>query len=420
MNAEDGDSKPAAKPSSGEAANIDKMNDEEKRKLFKPSITTEQAMDIMKNLYAKDEGDKIEILTQLESYDDVNFKVSLNGTYFLLKIHNAVESADFCKEYEEAGRNYKQKGHMGSVIHLQTAMMDLLSTNKVPTSAPVPTKEGIPVGLQDLPVVSVEHSPRPLVVRLLTWVNGKLMSAVQLMPIETLADCGRLLGRVHSVFNRLDASSLQSINILQGASQGMTRRASSLKIHEEAKEEMVVTDKIRQAQLWKIPESGLDLSLLKAARRYHQWDGKNTSDLRNFCKYIQDEKRRGMILSIIDAFEQSIINSGDSAEFRVGICHGDFNDANILLKDDLTAMGVIDFGDSTERYVDLNLRVAVPVLLLLQLEFLVELPYFCGGSGYCRVGRWPFLKTESGPSEALVSPVRTRDFISRSQSEQGN
>ena len=348
---EDGDSKPAAKMN--DTVDIDDLIDEEKRKLLKPSITTEQAMDIMKTLYAKDEegSDKIEILTQLESYDDVNFKVSLNGTLYLLKIHNGVESADFQKVYEEAGRNYKQKGHMGSVIHLQTAMMDLLSTNKVPTSAPIPTKEGIPVGIQELPVVSAAHSPQPLVVRLLTWVNGKLMASVHLMPIETLADIGRLLGRVHSVFNRLDASSLQSINILQGASQGMTRRASILKIHEEAKEEMVVTDKIRQAQLWKIPESGLDLSLLKAARRYHQWDGKNTSDLRNFCKYIDDEKRRGMILSIIDAFEQSIINSGDSTEFRVGMNHGDFNDANILLKDDLTAMGVIDFGDSTERYV---------------------------------------------------------------------
>lgn len=357
MNAkDDGDSKPAAKTSIDET-NVDNMDDEEKRKLFKPSITTEQAMDIMKNLYSKDEeGDEIEILAQLESYDDVNFKVSMNGTMYLLKIHNGVESADFCKVYEQAGRHYKEKGHMGSVIHLQTAMMDLLSTNNIPTSAPVPTKERIPVGVQELPVVSAAHSPCPLVVRLLTWVNGKLMASVPLMPIETLADCGRLLGRVHSVFNRLDASSLQSINILQGASQGMRRRTSYLKIHQEAKEEMVVTDKIRQAQLWKIPESGLDLSLLTAARRYHQWDGKNTSGLRNFCKYIEDEKRRGMILSIIDAFEQSVVNSGDAAEFRVGVNHGDFNDANILLNDDLTAMGVIDFGDSVERYVDVNYR----------------------------------------------------------------
>ena len=64
-----------------------------------------------------------------------------------------------------------------------------------------------------------------------------------------------------------------------------------------------------------------------------------------------------MILSIIDAFEQSIVNSGDSAEFRVGVNHGDFNDANILLKDDLTAMGVIDFGDSVERYVMTQIRL---------------------------------------------------------------
>ena len=311
MNTEDKDSKPAATPSS----------DEERRKLFKPSITIEEAVTVMKNLYAK-EDDKIEVLTELASYDDVNFKVVLNGVPYLLKIHNGVESDDFLKVYEQAGHKYKTKGYMGSVIHLQTAMMDLLSTNKIPTSAPIPTKEGMPVGIQDLPVVSPAHSPRQLVVRLLTWVNGKLMSSVPVMPIETLADCGVLLGRVHSVFNMLDESSLQSINILNGASSGMKRRASKLDILKETREDMVKHDRIRQAQLWKIPESGLDLSLLKAARRYHQWDGKNTLDLRPFTKYVQDDKRRGLILSIINAFEQEIINSGDAMHFRVGVNHG--------------------------------------------------------------------------------------------------
>lgn len=100
-----------------------------------------------------------------------------------------------------------------------------------------------------------------------------------------------------------------------------------------------------------VVHTGLDLSLLKPARRYHQWDGKHTSDIRPFTKYVEDEKRRGLILSIIDAFEREIINSGDAADFRVGVNHGDFNDANILLKDDLTALGAIDFGDSVERYV---------------------------------------------------------------------
>ena len=334
------------------AAALEKMSDEERRKLLKPSVSPEEAKEIMTALYASQPDDQIEILTELESYDDVNFKVALNGTQYLLKIHNGVESGDFYKVFQAAHRQYNKPGHMGSVIHLQTAMMDLLSTNNVPTSAPIPTKDGMPIGLQELSVVSAEHSPQRLVIRLLTWVNGKLMSAVPLMPIETLADCGRLLGKVHSVFDMLDATTLQSINTIhQGASSGLKRRASFLNVDGEQKEDMVVTDKIRQAQLWKVPESGLDVSLLDAARRYHQWDGKNTADLRQFCKHIPDEKRRGMILSIIDAFQKEIIDSNDAAELRVGVNHGDFNDANILLGDDLTALGVIDFGDSTERYV---------------------------------------------------------------------
>jgi Ser/Thr protein kinase RdoA (MazF antagonist) len=327
------------------------LSDEERRKLLKPSVTVDMARKILQSLYADCDGggDTVQIVSELESYDDVNFKVMWNDTPYLLKIHNGVESADFVKVYEAAGKQYNKAGYMNSVIHLQTAIMDLLSTNGIPTSGPVPTKNGMPVGVQELSVVSPTHSPQQLVIRLLTWVDGKLMSAVPFMPVETLADCGRLMGKVHSVFNMLDASSLQSINIYQDASSGMKRRASLVNVGEETKEDMVVTDKIRQAHLWKVPESGLDLSLLDAARRFHQWDGKNTSDLRPFCKYIDDEKRRALVLSIIDAFQQEIIDSNDATEFRIGVIHGDFNDANILLNDDLTANGVIDFGDSVER-----------------------------------------------------------------------
>lgn len=320
MDAEE-DRKPQA-VSNNEKAEAAPPTDEERRKLLKPSITEEQAMEVMKTLYTTKDDDKVEILTQLDSYDDVNYKVSLNGTLHLLKIHNGVESEDFCQEYEAAGRKYNEKGCMGSVVHLQTAMMDLLSANNIPTSATVKTKEGLPVGLLSLNVTSAQHSPQPLVVRLLTWVSGKLMASIPIMPIETLSDAGRLLGRIHSIFNRLNAASLQSIDILQGASKGLTKRASILNV-KEAKEEMVVTDKIRQAQMWKIPESGLDWSLLKAAKRYHQWDGKNTSDLRPFCKYISDEKRRKLVLSIVDAFEQELVESGDASDLRVGVNHAE-------------------------------------------------------------------------------------------------
>lgn len=362
----------------------EELSDEARRKLYKPAVTPAQATAIIQSLYAKrDGGDTIEIVRQMDSYDDVNFMVKLNDTLYLLKIHNGVESEDFLRVYETAGRQYNKQGHMGSVIHLQTAIMDLLSINDIPTSANLPTQDGMPVGLYELPVVSSKDSPRRLVIRLLSWVHGKLMASVPLMPIESIADTGRLLGKVHLVLNKLDQANLQSINILKDAPKRVMRRASLVQ-GREAREDMVITDKIRQAQMWKIPESGLDESLLQAARRYHQWDGKNTADLRNFVHYVTDEKRRSMVISIIDTFQSELIDSGDARELRVGVNHGDFNDANVLLEDDLRAKGVIDFGDSVERYVLLHGDECHTCSSKLEYQVLALLPSF----GDPNVARW--------------------------------
>jgi Ser/Thr protein kinase RdoA (MazF antagonist) len=64
---------------------------------------------------------------------------------------------------------------------------------------------------------------------------------------------------------------------------------------------------------------------------------------------IDNEKRRAMVESVIDAFEERIIRTGLSQQFRKGILHGDYNDANILIDQDFNVSGVIDFGDSVER-----------------------------------------------------------------------
>jgi Ser/Thr protein kinase RdoA (MazF antagonist) len=118
-----------------------------------------------------------------------------------------------------------------------------------------------------------------------------------MLPLETLADAGRFLGR-------------------------LSQKLSSLNTDE-----------------------------LTAAKRYHQWDGKNTKDLKDFVKYIQDERKRSMVESIIEAFQKDLIDSKVAENFPKSLIHGDFNDANILLDEDCCVSGVIDFGDSVERYV---------------------------------------------------------------------
>ena len=58
-----------------------------------------------------------------------------------------------------------------------------------------------------------------------------------------------------------------------------------------------------------------------------------------------------MVASVLEAFDRDIIQFGAAGSFRTGIIHGDFNDANILLDSSFQVAGVIDFGDSVERYV---------------------------------------------------------------------
>ena len=302
MTDDDNDASPSPPPS-----------DEEMRKLLKPKPTQAQIIEIIQKHYVKSTTDdhpsvvEVEVVRELESYDDFNFWIKIgkdDKKDYLVKVHNGVESKDLL-DCMQAGTYEK------SVIHLQNTMMQQLSENGVVTSAPhtplyhpvddsfcPTTKLPTPGSLHPLPVVSEAHSPCPLVVRLLDWVPGTTMASFPILPIESLADCGRYLGR-----------------------------------------------------LAKTLSSTVDTSQLTAAKRYHQWDGKNTLDLKDWTQYIQDDRKRTMIESILQAFDQELIQSGDAAKFPTSLIHGDCNDANVLLDSKLKVSGVIDFGDSVERYV---------------------------------------------------------------------
>ena len=80
-------------------------------------------------------------------------------------------------------------------------------------------------------------------------------------------------------------------------------------------------------------------------------DGKNTADLKDFVKYVTDDRKRSMVESVIKAFQTNILDTIKTGEttFEKSIIHGDFNDANFLLNDNFQVSGVIDFGDSVER-----------------------------------------------------------------------
>lgn len=164
-------------------------------------------------------------------------------------------------------------------------------TTSLPQS-PVDNQLPIPASIHNMPV---SQGSCDLVVRLFSWVPGRTMDSVKMLPLEALADAGRFLGNLSGALSQLDTTNLE------------------------------------------------------ACKRYHQWDGKNTRDLKDFVQYVDDPKRRSMIESVIAAFEEELINSKECEKFPVALIHADFNDANILLDENCCVSGVIDFGDSVER-----------------------------------------------------------------------
>ena len=292
-----------------EISSTTELSDEELRKLFKPLVSEEQAKEVILKSYCK-QGQSVEVLKQLDSYDDVNFMVKLNDSLYLLKVHNGVESKDFLKVYEDAGNDYFKKGSMNSVVHFQSTIMALLISNGIKTSVPQTANDtNAPVSIHALPVVSEEHSPQKLVVRLLGWVEGTLLSEADPMPVECLADAGRYLGQLDKVLDKL------SLAAIQPAEKGPP-------------DEQHMKDSVGSWVNFDSQHVPIDASILEPARRFHQWDGKNTTQLRSFTSCITDERRRLMIASILNEFQSNILDSGDSKQFRQGVLHADFNDAN--------------------------------------------------------------------------------------------
>jgi hypothetical protein len=116
------------------------------------------------------------------------------------------------------------------------------------------------------------------------------MSAMKLLPLECLADAGRQLGKINRALDRL---------------YPVVSYETDVKESPDAE--------------------SLDGSLLEAARRFHQWDGKNTAELGKFTHCIVDAKRRLLVESVIDTFCSTLLESGVSKNFAR--CDRDYNDA---------------------------------------------------------------------------------------------
>mmetsp|Transcript_18512 Transcript_18512/g.42553 ORF Transcript_18512/g.42553 Transcript_18512/m.42553 type:complete len:440 (-) Transcript_18512:89-1408(-) len=301
--------------SNTDADNSNNGEEEILRKKLKPDPTADQVLEAVRTHFCDGKEDvEIKLKKELDSYDDRNFWITVDGTDYLAKVHNGVESRDLI-QYLQGDK--EDDGYKKSAIHLQNAIMTHLNECGISTNKPQkPTSQGsspsTPVAVVSLPVHSKEDSPTPLVLRLLGWVNGRPMSDYHMLPIECLADAGRFLGNLSVALSSLP-----------------------------------------------------DTDQLAAAKRYHQWDGKNTTDLRDFVRYVTDDRRRSIVESVIETFQNDLIDSGVAEKsFATALIHADFNDANFLLGDDFCVSGVIDFGDSVESWTILDLSVAMAYSML--------------------------------------------------------
>ena len=241
------------------------------------------------------------------------------------------------------------------------------------------------------------HPPSPclFVVRLLSWVPGKPLSTVKYYSMEVLAEAGRVLGLMDKTLDQLSFNHLTNALQDYGSSAALLSRRASLtgmagldtvlgggggrgrgpqgvvvpsgSSVGRTKVQSAPMDRLRNNLGMPLPkdpttdtnddtnserQAPLDESILIPARRYHQWDGKHTMDLQSFAKSsIGNEQRKQLVLSVLEAFDTLIVQSGAADQFRKGVNHADFNDANILVNAELQVTGVIDFGDSVERYV---------------------------------------------------------------------
>ena len=175
------------------------------------------------------------------------------------------------------------------------------------------------------------------------WWAGALAflacAHVTAQDIDPVADAGRTLGRVDAALDQLRPESALDRQRRRESKQFVNQSSAWAAALAEDSDDDGTNNGDGNSH------NQADPSIMTAARRFHQWDGRHTAELRPFLPCIHDEKRRGLVESVIDAFGEQLQHQN----FRWGINHGDFNDANIMVDDHFAVSGVIDFGDSVER-----------------------------------------------------------------------
>lgn len=246
-----------------------------------PEVDDGEAGTLAQRLYGLSGG-----VTPLVSERDRNFKLRRSdGSAFVLKIANAAEDPD--------------------VLDLQTRALQWVA-ERDPT-VPVPR---VCPSLHGRAMQSVEVGGRHYVVRLLTYLEGELMSK-HAPTVALRRETGAVLAR------------------LGRALRGMFH-----------------------------PAAGRDLA----------WDFRHALQLRPYVDRIEDASRRDLATSTLERFEQAVAPA--LPRLRAQLIHNDLNPENVVVhsKDPSRISGVIDFGDMVHAPIVADLAIAVAYQLFEQAD----------------------------------------------------
>lgn len=125
------------------------------------------------------------------------------------------------------------------------------------------------------------------------------------------------------------------------------------------------------------------------------WFLSSMPEVRNFISAVPDEKRKQLVTEVIDEFCATVLPNVDKLDQQ--IIHGDFNEQNILCRQDAASgedeiYSVIDFGDSQRN--PLLYELGITIMYMMTKCTVVE-PAQAGGyvvSGYLRHRELPPLE----------------------------
>lgn len=231
--------------------------------------------------------------SELVSYQDQNFRIAADGESFVLKIANAVETRPS--------------------LDLQNAMNERLATTGYAVAQ-------VRYALDGSAISTTTHAGIEHFVRLLTWVPGTPLSAVQPHTNELWQQLGALAGAVS------------------------------------------------------VALAGFDHP---AAEREPEWDLRCAADwVRERLEVVAPEANRALLATTIERYERG--TDPFLSELRTGVIHNDLNEDNVLAGDltveggwpERRVIGIIDMGDAGQGWVAADLAIAIAYSILQRRDVL--------------------------------------------------